>query len=109
MESLIADNEWQFCPAEQSFTPNVANNRFSNWAFWSSSFSSLLGIIIAHPGHASLRSLGVATWGIAARMCRIGCGEPRLETRLDGAAVIFGFFHRPRPVRTIPFRLVLEC
>ena len=72
-------------------------------------FFSLLGIIIAHLGHASLRSLGVATWGIAARMCRIGCGEPRLETRLDGAAVIFGFFHRPRPVRTIPFRLVLEC
>jgi hypothetical protein len=31
--------------------------RFSNWAFGSSSFSLLHGIGIAHPGHASLRSL----------------------------------------------------
>lgn len=46
-------------------------------------FPSLVGITFAHPGHASLRSLFDAAWGIAARMCRIGCGEPRLGTRFS--------------------------
>ena len=70
-------------------------------------FPFLFEVFVAHPGHASLRSLFDATWGIAARMCRIGCGEPRFETRFRGAADIFGFIHEPRPVRTTPFRLVL--
>ncbi len=52
----------------------------SNWVFGSSSFSFAIGIFVAHPGHASLRSLFDATWGIAARMCPIGSGEPCLET-----------------------------
>ena len=55
---------------------------FSNWAFGSSSFSFVLGTIVTHPGHASLRSLGDAAWDIAARMCRIGSGEPCFGTRL---------------------------
>ena len=47
--------------------------------------------------------------GIAARMCRIGSGEPRFPTRFPScAAVIFGFFHEPRPVRTIPFRFCVS-
>ena len=45
--------------------------------------------------------------GIAARMCRIGCGEPCFETRFQSyTAAIFGFIHDPRPVRTTPFRCV---
>ena len=46
-------------------------------------FPSSIGAFVAHPGHASLRSLADATWGIAARMCRIGSGEPRLGTRFS--------------------------
>lgn len=45
-------------------------------------FPSLFRIVVAHPGHASLRSLGDAAWDIAARMCRIGSGEPCFGTRL---------------------------
>jgi hypothetical protein len=56
--------------------------RFSNWAFGSSSFSFFLWVIVTHPGHVSLRSLGDAD-GIAARMCRIGSGEPCFGTRFS--------------------------
>jgi len=46
-------------------------------------FPFSIGAFVAHPGHASLRSLVDAAWDIAARMCRIGCGEPRFETRFS--------------------------
>ena len=73
-------------------------------------FLSLVGITVAHPGHASLRSPIDALLGTAARMCRIGRGEPRLETRFSiCAADTFGFIHEPRPVRTTPFRCVGVC
>jgi len=46
-------------------------------------FPFSIGAFVAHPGHASLRSLVDAAWGIAARMCRIGSGEPRFGTRFS--------------------------
>ena len=82
------------------------NARFSNWAVWSSSFPFFVGSL------SLIRvTLLFAVWlmpdGIAARMCRIDCGEPCSETRFQScAAVIFGFIHEPRPVRTTPFRCV---
>jgi len=44
-------------------------------------FPSFFWVIVTHPGHASLRSLVDAMMGIAARICRIGRGEPCFETR----------------------------
>jgi hypothetical protein len=46
-------------------------------------FPSFLWIFVTHPGHASLRSLVDVAWDIAARMCRIGSGEPRFGTRFS--------------------------
>ena len=63
-------------------------------------------VIVTHPGHASLRSL-VDTL-MAPLHAYVGLAVENLALRRASrcAAVIFGFIHEPRPVRTTPFRLV---
>ncbi len=62
--------------------------------------SHLLGHCHSSGSRFSSQS-GWCPYGTAACMCRIGSGEPCLETRFPScAAAIFGFIHEPRPVRT---------
>ena len=65
-------------------------------------FPSLYWGLVAHPGHASLRSL-VDTYVASLHAC-VGLAVESLALRRAsrGAAAIFGFIHRPRPVRTTP-------
>ena len=83
----------------------MMNDRFSNRAFGSSSFSHCLAWDrVAHPGHASLRSL---RWpGVGPGRC-MHVSDWRWSALLSlaiarVAAAIFGVIHGPRPVRTIP-------
>ncbi len=77
---------------------------FSNWVFGSSSFSFLVLGFVAHPGHASLRSLIDAQ--VAPLHAYVGSvvESPAKRRASRGAAVIFGFIHEPRPVRDDPAR-----
>ena len=65
-------------------------------------FPFIFWAIVTHPGHASLRSL-VDTVLAPLHAC-VGLAVENLASRraLIGAAVIFGFFHKPRPVRDDP-------
>jgi len=68
-------------PALQSFMQHAANDSFSNWVFGSSSFSLFL---LGHCHSSGSRFSSQSVWcsdGTAARICRIGSGEPCLETR----------------------------
>ncbi len=79
------------------------NGGFSNWAFGSSSFCLFFGIVFAHPGHASLRSL-IDVFMPSLHAC-VGLAVESLALGRASrcAAAIFGFIHEPRPVRTTPF------
>ncbi len=62
-------------------------------------------VIVAHPGHASLRSLFDAV--MAPLHAYVGLAVESLAFRRasSGAAAIFGFIHEPRPVRDDPVRI----
>ena len=64
--------------------------------------------IVAHPGHASLRSL-VDTVMASLHAC-VGLAVENLAFRRasSGAAAIFGFIHEPRPVRDDPVRFSIR-
>lgn len=70
-------------------------------------FPSFSWIIVTHPGHASLRSLVDAV--LAPLHACVGLVVESLALRRASrcAADIFGFFHRPRPVRGDAVRLWL--
>ena len=61
--------------------------------------------IVAHPGHASLRSLFYAVMAPLHAYVGLAVENLALRRASSGAAAIFGFIHRPRPVRTTPLGL----
>ena len=68
-------------------------------------FPSFFWVIVTHPGHASLRSLVDAV--VAPLHACVGLVVESLALRRASscAADIFGFIHKPRPVRTTPLGL----
>ncbi len=90
--------DWPHCGGQ-------VNVSFSNWAFGSSSFSFCSWIIVTHPGHASLRSL-IDDLMSSLHACVGWAVESLALGRASRcAAAIFGFFHRPRPVRDDPVQV----
>ena len=65
-------------------------------------FPSFFWAFVAHPGHASLRSLVDAV--MAPLHACVGLAVESLALRRASrcAAAIFGFIHKPRPERTTP-------
>ena len=81
---------------------------FSNWVFGSSSFSFFLSffrVVVAHPGHASLRSLVDALMASLHAYVGLAVGNLALGRASRCAADTFGFIHKPRPVRDDPVRV----
>ena len=68
-------------------------------------FPLFLWIIVTHPGHASLRSLVDAVMAPLHACVGLVVESLALGRASRCAAAIFGFFHRPRPVRDDPVRL----
>ncbi len=68
-------------------------------------FPLFLWIIVTHPGHASLRSLVDAVMAPLHACVGLVVESLVLGRASRCAAAIFGFFHRPRPVRDDPVRL----
>ncbi|QMU59211.1 MAG: hypothetical protein GKR98_14030 [Boseongicola sp.] len=70
-------------------------------------FLSFVWVIVAHPGHASLRSLVDAF--LASLHACVGLAVESLALRRasSGAAAMVGFIYEPRPVRPTPFRFVV--
>ena len=68
-------------------------------------FPSFFWVIIAHPGHASLRSLIDAL--MAPLHAYVGSAVKSLAfgRASSCAADLFGFIHEPRPVRDDPVRI----
>lgn len=83
----------------------ISNGGFSNWAFGSSSFSLLFGVVVTHPGHASLRSLSDDLMSSLHACVGLAVESLALGRASRCAAAIFGFFHRPRPVRDDPVQI----
>jgi len=84
----------------------MINEGFSNWFYQSSSFLLLIWHR-SYPGHASLRSL-IGAYASPLHTCVGLVAESLALFRASRcAAAIFGFIHRPRPERTIPFGRVL--
>ena len=71
-------------------------------------FPCFFGVMVTHPGHASLRSLVDAM--MAPLQAYVGSEVESLAQRRasSGAAAIFGFFHEPRPVRDDPVRFSIR-
>jgi len=69
-------------------------------------FPSFYWVFVAHPGHASLRSLVDAVMAPLHACVGLAVESLALRRASGCAAVIFGFIHEPRPVRTTPFGLV---
>jgi len=75
---LLRNNIWISGPGyqEQTLVLHAANGGFSNWVFGSSSFSFFL---LGHCHSSGSRFSSQSGWcqdGTAARICRIGRGEP---------------------------------
>ncbi|WP_211314303.1 hypothetical protein, partial [Celeribacter halophilus] len=68
-------------------------------------FPLFLWIIVTHPGHATLRSLVDAVMAPLHACVGLVVESLVLGRASRCAAAIFGFFHRPRPVRDDPVRL----
>ena len=68
-------------------------------------FPSFFWVLVTHPGHASLRSLGGAVMAPLHACVGLAVESLALRRALRCAAAIFGFFHRPRPVRDDPVRI----
>jgi hypothetical protein len=68
-------------------------------------FPCFFWVFVAHPGHASLRSLIDAV--MASLHAYVGSAVENLALRRASrcAADTFGFIHKPRPVRTTPLGL----
>jgi len=85
----------------------AANGSFSNRGFGSSSFHRLhfrlCGIVVSHPGQASLRSHCWSGSVGPLHACAGSVVEHLASSRdSSGAAAVFGVIHRPRPVRDDP-------
>ncbi len=65
-------------------------------------FPFLFWGLAAHPGHASLRSLVDAVMAPLHACVGLVVESLALRRASSGAAAIFGFIHKPRPVRTTP-------
>ena len=68
-------------------------------------FPSFFWIIVAHPGHASLRSLFDAPMAPLHAYVGSAVESPAFRRASSCAADIFGFTHEPRPVRDDPVRI----
>jgi len=68
-------------------------------------FPCFFWVIVAHPGHASLRSLIDAVMAPLHAYVGLAVESPAFRRASNCAADIFGFIHKPRPVRTFPLGL----
>jgi len=68
-------------------------------------FPSFLWVFVTHPGHASLRSLTDDLMSSLHACVGLAVESLALGRASRCAADIFGFFHRPRPVRDDPVQV----
>ena len=98
-------SEFTLCPLSRRWCAPQRRSASLIGCLGQARFPSFFWVFVAHPGHASLRSLFDAP--MAPLHAYVGSVVENLALRRASrcAADIFGFIHRPRPVRTTPLGL----